>query len=222
MVFKAIVFDFDGIITDTEPVHMEAWLGVLEPLGISIGDDEFKAQYIGLNDRDFLDAVSRNHKHHFTDTDKANFIEQKSISTINLLEKDIPLLPGVRDFVENARENFLLAICSGANHGEIEFILKKLKWTGYFDPIIAADAVTKGKPDPEGYIRSYEGIVERSDTPVLSEEVIGIEDSPKGVRAVKAAGLKCLAVSNTFDADVLKEADWIVDSLADVDLNGLK
>ena len=218
MPFKALVFDFDGIITDTEPVHMEAWQGVLEPLGLTIDEDEFRTQYVGLNDRDFLDEVSKNHGHHFSDTDKANFIEQKSVATIGLLEKEIPLMPGVREFVDATRADRLMAICSGANRSEIEFILKRLKWTGYFNPVIASDSVKKGKPDPEGYIRAYEGLVELGDSPMLAEEVIAIEDSPKGIAAAKAAGLRCLAVSNTFGSGELGRADWIVNSLSDVDL----
>ncbi len=221
MPFKALVFDFDGIITDTEPVHMEAWQGVLEPLGLTIDEDEFRTQYVGLNDRDFLDAVGKNHRHHFSDTDKASLIEQKSISTIGLLEKEIPLLPGVSDFIEGVRANHLMAICSGANRPEIEFILKHLKWTGYFDPIIASDSVKKGKPDPEGYIRAYEGLVELGDSPMLAEEVIAVEDSPKGIAAAKAAGLRCLAVSNSFNSGDLTQADWVVGSMEEVDLNEL-
>lgn len=222
MTFKAIVFDFDGIITDTEPVHMDAWQGVLEPLGVTIDEDEFRTQYTGLNDRDFLDAVGKNHKHHFADTDKASLIEQKSIATIELLQKEIPLLPGVSDFIESARKDLLLAICSGANRSEIEFILKHLKWTGYFNPIVASDSVKRGKPDPEGYIRAYEGLIERGDGPILSDEVVAIEDSPKGIAAAKAAGLRCLAVGNSFTSDDLSGADWVVGSITEVDLNDLK
>lgn len=221
MPFKALVFDFDGIITDTEPVHMEAWQGVLEPMGITIDEDEFRAQYVGLNDRDFLDSVGKNHGHHFSDADKSSLIEQKSMSTIEMLKRSIPLMPGVREFVEGVRANHLMAICSGANRPEIEFILKHLKWTGYFDPIVASDSVKRGKPDPEGYIRAYEGIVERGDSPIMSDEVVAIEDSPKGITAAKAAGLRCIAVRNTFGSGDLGRADWIVDSLDDVDLTVL-
>ncbi len=218
MPFKALVFDFDGIITDTEPVHMEAWQDVLEPLGVFVEDDEFHKDYIGLNDRDFLEAVSHAHKHYFSDIEKADLIERKAAATVSMLEKEIPLLPGVADFIGQVRSKYPLAICSGANRGEIEFILKHLKWHGYFDPIIASDSVKKGKPDPEGYIRAYEAIVEKSGAPILAHEVIAIEDSPRGIAAAKAAGLRCLAVSNSFDRKILKDADWIVDSLADANL----
>ena len=221
MSFKALVFDFDGIITDTEPIHMDAWQSALDPIGVEVDEEEFRTQYIGMNDRDFLDAVGKNHGHHFSDTDKASLIEQKSIATIGLLEREIPLISGVADFIESVRNDYLLSICSGANRSEIEFMLKHLKWTGYFNPIIASDSVKRGKPDPEGYIRAYEGLVEIGDSLILSEEVIAIEDSPKGITAAKKAGLKCIAVSNTFEPKELMDADWILGSLADIDLNEL-
>jgi len=221
MPIKALVFDFDGIITDTEPVHMDAWQGVLEPAGVIVGEDEFRRDYVGLNDRDFLDAVSRAHGHHFDDHEKADMIEQKTVATIGMLSEEIPLLPGVADFIQAVRKSYPMAICSGANRSEIEFILKQLKWNGYFDPIVASDSVTHGKPDPEGYIRAYEGLVEISDGPLLAAEALAIEDSPKGIAAAKAAGLMCVAVRNSFDDDVLKDADTVVDSLSEVDLGSL-
>ena len=216
MTIKAIIFDFDGVLTDTEPVHMEAWLAVLERFGISFDQEEYDAHYIGLNDRDFLDAVGHIHGHHFENETKAALIEEKSMAALNLLEKDIPVLPGVSDFLEKNSQNHIFAICSGANRGEIEFILKRLKWMNLFSPIIASDSVKKGKPDPEGYIRALEGLVERSNDLILAENVLAIEDSPKGIAAAKSAGLKCLAVKNSFSDEALQEADWIVDSLAAV------
>lgn len=218
---KAIIFDLDGVITDTEPIHFEAWQAVLDPLGISFGEDEYRANYIGLNDRDFLDAVSRVHKHHFDEAEKDELIIDKVVNSIALLEHDVPVLPGVRDFVAAEAKERMFAICSGANRSEIEIILKHLKWEGLFNPIIAPDSVKKGKPDPEGYIRAIEGLVERSNGVCLPENIIAIEDSPKGIKAAKSAGIRCLAVGNSYQKDALKEADWVFDSLADVSVDQL-
>jgi beta-phosphoglucomutase len=221
MVFKALIFDFDGIITDTEPIHMEAWQGVLEPLGIWFDEEEYRAHYLGCNDRDFLDAVGRIHSHYFSDADKARLIEQKAVASRNLLEHDIPLLPGVADFVAAAADHYLLAICSGASKGEIEFILHRLKWEKRFDPIVAGESVKRGKPDPEGYIRALEGLQERADEIILPEHCLAVEDSPKGVLAARAAGLRCLAVGNSYPAEELSGANWVVGSLAEVELETL-
>jgi HAD superfamily hydrolase (TIGR01509 family) len=222
MAYKALIFDFDGIITDTEPVHMEAWQGVLEPLGVFFDEDEFRTHYLGLNDRDFLESLCRIHKHHMSEAERADLIEQKAIATMGLLTQEIPLLPGVAAFIEESRKHFLLAICSGANRGEIEFILRHLKWMDFFRPIVAADSVVRGKPDPEGYIRALEGLQERRHPPLRAGEVIAIEDSPRGIAAAKAAGLACLAVATSFERTMLAQADWIVDSLTEASIEEWK
>lgn len=219
--YKALIFDFDGVITDTEPLHMEAWQDVLDPLGISFDEEEYHKEYMGLNDRDFLDAVGRIHGHYFDDQNKANLIETKLVSTLNLLEHNIPLLPGVADFIENSRNNYMLSICSGATRAEIEYILKKLKWLRYFEPIITSDSVKKGKPDPEGYIRAFEGLADLTSAELTTDEAIAIEDSPRGIVAAKKAGLKCLALSNSYPGEELKKADWIFDSLNEVVISQL-
>ena len=221
MAAGALIFDFDGIITDTEPVHMEAWQGVLEPQAVFFDEDEYRRYYIGLNDRDFIDELCRIQAHHFSEAEKRELVEEKAVASARLLEREIPLMPGVSDLIAAARGKFLLAICSGANRGEIEYVLKHFKWHGVFDPIVAADSVTKGKPNPEGYIRALEGLQERSRQPLLPGEVFAIEDSPRGIDAAKAAGLSCIAVSGAFSREELSAADRIVGSLAELDVSDL-
>ncbi len=216
MKLKAIIFDFDGIITDTEPVHMEAWLAALEPLGVSFDEDEFHDNYIGMNDRDMLDVLSQIHKRHFSDADKANLIDAKLLASMNMLEHSIPLIPGVSDVIPELAQKYLLSICTGAMRSEVEFILRHLGWSDFFKPIVASDSVQRGKPDPEGYIRAVDGLIDRSENLLLPENVIAIEDSPKGIRAAKDAGLTCIAISNTHSIEQLKGADQIYPSLADV------
>lgn len=217
MKIKAFIFDLDGVITDTEPIHMDAWLEVLEPIGIAFDEDEYRKNYLGLNDRDFLDSVGRVHGHHFSDAEKADLIEVKTSASINLMEHDVPLLEGVRDFVDKISDDHLLAICSGANRAEIEYILKHLGWMKMFEPVIASDSVRRGKPNPEGYIRALQGLVERSSDIILSESVIAVEDSPKGIAAAKAAGLRCVAVGTSYKKSELEAADWIVDRISEFD-----
>lgn len=217
--FKALIFDFDGVITDTEPVHMKAWLEVLRPMKIKFDKEEYEHFYIGLNDRDFLDAVGKNHSHIFPNDEKKTLIEKKLARTLYLLERNIPLIPGVKEFIEYSRTNRLLAICSGASRKEILFALEKLNWLELFDPIITQEDVTNGKPNPEGYNLACEKLRERLNLKeIKSEEFLAIEDSPKGIAAAHAAGLKCLAISNSFPASTLKEAEWVVSSLSEFKL----
>jgi HAD superfamily hydrolase (TIGR01509 family) len=219
MAFKAIIFDFDGVITDTEPVHMQAWLEVFNPLGISFDKDEYDANYLGLNDRDFLDAVGRIHNRPFPDEEKARLIPQKLKHSIGLLSTQIPVLPGVEDFIELTSKKFLLAICSGAMKEEVHFILKKIGWLKLFNPIITQEDVVRGKPDPECYKLTLRHLNERLPVRNLSAtDCLAIEDSPKGIKAAHQAGMSCLAISNSYPPDALDEAEWVVGSLEEFEM----
>ncbi len=215
---KAIIFDFDGVITDTEPVHMDAWLDTLETAGVSFGEDEYQTHYLGLSDRDFLDAAGKRHGVFFEDAKKRDLIDEKTQKTFRLIEHGIPLMPGIKEFVENASKDKLLAICSGAVRGEIEFVLKKLNWVKLFDPIIASDSVKRGKPDPEGYIRAYDALVARADFALLPEDVMVIEDSPKGIAAAKSAGFYCVAVGTTFSKTDTAAADLRIKTIEELEI----
>lgn len=215
MTIKVIIMDLDGVITDTEPIHMEAWLNSLEKQGISFSEDEYKKNYLGLNDRDFLDAVGKVHGKFFEDSEKNDMIEEKTTTAISILERGVPVFSGVKEFVANASMKYLLSICSGAQKGEIEFIIKKLGWDKVFSPVIAAEHVKRGKPNPEGYIRAYDGLVERAGDVIFPENVLAVEDSPKGIRAAKEAGFWCLAVTNSFPREELLEADIVVSDISD-------
>lgn len=221
MTIKALIFDFDGVLTDTEPIHMDAWLSALEPLGISFTLDDYKKYYIGLNDRDFLDEIGRRASVHFEDIQKTDLIAEKAAICMKSLEHSIPTIPGVKEFIEEASSRYLMAICSGALRNEIEFILKRMGIMDKFSPIISSESVGRGKPDPEGYIRALEGIQERSSTAILADEVAAVEDSPKGVVAAHSAGLKCVAVTNSYHREMLSSADLVVDSLLELDLSVL-
>jgi HAD superfamily hydrolase (TIGR01509 family) len=216
---KAIIFDFDGIITDTEPIHMDSWLCVLEPLGISFDEDEYRKNYLGLNDKDFVESVSHRHGCHLDDVQRTDLVEAKAVESLKRLEHDIPLMPGVKEFVQTVAEKYQLAICSGALKSEIDYILKRLGWIEKFRPIISAESVKKGKPDPEGYIRTIEGLSSIKGAAISAENIVAIEDSPKGVKAAKSAGIRCIAVANTYDASELFSADMVAKTISDVDMD---
>jgi beta-phosphoglucomutase len=220
MPFKAIIFDFDGVITDTEPVHMQAWLDVFRPMGISFEKTEYDSHYLGLNDRDFLDAVGRVHGRPFPPEEKEILIPKKLEKSLALLSKGIPLLDGVEDFIELLQKKCFFAICSGANKKEVGFVLKKLGWLELFDPIITQEDVQKGKPDPEGYNLVLKRLTERAPSHKLTvDDCLAIEDSPKGIAAAHAAGIKCLAISNSYPPDALNEAEWVLASLSEFELD---
>jgi HAD superfamily hydrolase (TIGR01509 family) len=219
---RTIIFDFDGIITDTEPVHMKAWLEVLNSLYISFDEDEYYSCYVGLNDRDFLDAVGDNHDHEFTDREKGVLIERKAIASHRILEERIPLIPGVDEIVPQLAKKYPLAICSGAQKSEINFILTQLGWLDHFRPIVTQEDVAKGKPDPEGFLFTLKHFQQHQewDPPLEASQCLVIEDSPHGIEAAKAAGMPVVAITNSFSSEDLHDADRVVDSLGEA-LGGL-
>lgn len=214
---RAIIFDWDGIITDTEPVHMRAWLEILEKKGISFGEEEFRHHYIGLNDSDFLNAVGDNHGCEFTDREKGVLIERKGLVTRRLLEEHIPVIEGVGEIIPALARRYPLAICSGAQKNEIAYILGKLGWLGYFRPVVTQEDVVRGKPNPEGFLYTLKYLEQHYewDPPLVAAECLVIEDSPHGIAAAKAAGMKCVAITNSFDEGHLRSADAVVHSLAE-------
>lgn len=214
---RAIIFDWDGVITDTEPVHMEAWLKVLGPQGIVFDEDEYYNCYVGLTDGDFLDEVGRNHQREFTKRDKGVAIERKAVESHRILERKIPLMPGVEEIVPDLHATHPLAICSGALKREIMFVLNTLGWQNYFKPIVTQEDVHKGKPNPEGFLIAFKHLQQHCDwaSPLQESECLVIEDSPHGIEAANAAGMPVVAITNSFPEEHLRGANEIVSSLAD-------
>jgi len=214
---RAIIFDWDGVITDTEPVHMEAWLKVLGPMGIEFDEDEYYRCYVGLTDGDFLDEVGRNHHREFTERDKGVAIERKAVESHRILEKKTPLLPGVEKIVPKLHETYPIAICSGALKREVMFVLKNLDWQDLFKPIVTQEDVRRGKPNPEGFLFVLKHFQQHREwtPPLEASECLVIEDSPHGIEAAKAAGMPVVAITNSFSEEHLHGANEIVSSLAD-------
>lgn len=198
---------------------MDAWLEVLGKIDIAFGNDEYRRCYIGLNDRDFLDAVGDNHHHEFTDREKGILIERKALASHKRLEAKIPLIEGVSEIIPRLAKNCPLAICSGAMKNEIKFILEKLGWLDIFRPIVTQEDVQKGKPNPEGYLFALHHLQQHySWQPQLqASECLAVEDSPHGIEAAKAAGMKCIAITNSFTKEDLHNADKVVDSMRDLE-----
>jgi len=214
---RAIIFDFDGVITDTEPVHMRAWLDVLRSIDITFDEDEYRRCYIGLNDRDFLDTVGDNHHHEFTDREKGVLIERKALLSHKLLEEHIPLIEGVAEIVPELAKKYPLAICSGAQKSEVTFILKELGWFELFRPIVTQEDVVRGKPNPEGLLFTLKHFQQHHqwEPPLEAEDCLVIEDSPHGIEAARAAQMPVVAITNSFGADALHNADRVVNSLSE-------
>jgi beta-phosphoglucomutase len=154
-------------------------------------------------------------------------IEAKSAKWRESVEKDVPLFPGVENFVKKCSQEMAVGIVSMAKRAEIDLVLEKTGLRPYFSVIVSAEDIASHKPDPECYREGFRLIdlhrIARSHLPMVHSDCLVIEDSPAGVQAGKAADLPVLGVANTVPANVLREAgadatatkldDWFPETL---------
>jgi beta-phosphoglucomutase len=213
---KAIIFDFNGVIVDDEPLHLELFRKVLQEEGIFLTDEDYHEKYLGFDDRGCFTAVLCDNARTPDAADDLfiqELIERKAEYYRQAIQERMLLFPGVVDLVRRSAEVYPLAIASGALRGEIEFVLERGEIRNCFQVIVAAEDVSECKPDPEGYLKALELLNQTRKTEILPHECLVIEDSIAGIEAAKAAGMRCVAVTNSYRADELKAADAIVTSL---------
>jgi len=212
----AVIFDFDGVIVDTEPLHLAAFRDALEPEGIVLTDADYWDRYLGFDDREAITTALSDAGRTPTAERVAALMSAKAGRFLALVQSGVPLFPGVAAFVRAAAERGPVAIGSGALRAEIELILTAVGLRSAFRAIVSAEDVAHGKPHPETYDLARAAIA--SLVPGLRPEAcLVVEDSRAGVQAAKAAGMRCLAVTNSSAPELLSGADLIVDSLEGVE-----
>ncbi len=212
---EAVIFDFDGVVVDTEPLHYAAFQRALEPLGLHFSWQEYVETYIGFDDRDaFRHAFSS--KGMILDQENLHgLIKQKAAFFNEVIRSGVSSYPGVVDLIIHLhRNNIPLAICSGALRSDIDPILAMLGITDYFDAIVTADDVAASKPDPECYQLAFQQLLSSGQYDFSKETTMAIEDTPAGISSARSAGLQVCAVTNSYPADRLDQATYIVESLA--------
>lgn len=217
---NAAIFDFDGIIVDTEPLHYKAFQVILEPFGISFSWQNYCDTYMGFDDRDaFIEAFSSNGQELLPDR-LTGLIRQKAAYFENNVDADITAYPGVVDLVRSLRQAGIpVAISSGALRSDILPILAILQIADCFEIMVTAEDVQKSKPDPESYRLAFQKLSLKFPLKnLMPETTLAIEDTPAGIAAAKGAGLKVLAVTNSYSREHLVEADLIVDSVTGITL----
>jgi beta-phosphoglucomutase len=219
---EAVIFDFDGILVDTEPMHYEAFLKVLEPLEMGFPWKKYVEIYMGFDDRDAFREAFRAKGIDLDEANLARLVATKSEAFLPGLRDGVSAYPGVVSLVESLRATGCpLALCSGALRSDIDPILGQLGIARCFDVIVSTDDVRKSKPDPESYALSFRKLSERYPASLtVPGKSIAVEDTPAGIRSAKGAGLRVLAVTNSHCPEELPEADWVTDSLENVRFEG--
>jgi len=224
LMLKAIIFDFNGVILDDEPLHFKAMREAVAGLGIALTKDAYWDKYLPFDSRGCLEAICRDHAVRLNDTDQSRTIKVKEAAYSRLLADRLPVFPGAIQFIESASRHYLLAVASGARRAEIEKTLHAANLHRHFRVIVAAEDFSRGKPHPESFLlalKKLNSACNGQSPPIKAEECLVIEDSIGGIAGARAAGMRCLAVSNSYPPDKLKEANRVVRSLEDVPVNSL-
>lgn len=200
---KAVIFDLDGVITDTAALHFKAWKMISEKIGIPFNHSN-NEQLKGLSRMDSLEALLLAGKQtgNFTPEEKIELAQQKNHYYKELIQTLTPddVLPGIKDLLEELKKHSIPAALASASHNA-PFILKTIELNRFIDVIADPAAVKKGKPAPDLFLLAARELG------VPPEKCIGIEDAKNGVSAIKAAGMFAIGVGDRFQ---LKEADLIV------------
>lgn len=220
---RAIIFDFDGVIADTEPLHFEGLRRTLSKIGITLTEADYYANYLGFDDRGCILEALRVNRRPATPSLVQDLMHKKAVAYLASIKDHLVIFPGVRAFVEEAAATYPIAIASGALRPEIELILEQAGIRKAFRHITSAEDVTNGKPDPEPFLHALAAInLDATSSSIPPAACLVIEDSLPGIRAAKAAGMKVLAIANTHTVQDLHEAHAISHSLADTKLGDLR
>jgi phosphoglycolate phosphatase/beta-phosphoglucomutase len=220
-VLRAILFDFNGVLVDDEPIHLEMFQRVLAEEGIPLSSEEYYSRYLGLDDRGCFAAVLASAGETATVPRLMRLIARKaSYYQERIRREGYPFFPGAAGLVAAlAAGGRMLGVVSGALREEVEGALRQAGILERFKTLITAEDVNEGKPSPEGYLRALEAL---NSLPPLPErlfhphEVLAVEDSPAGLAAAGDVGLATLGVANSFPAHRLHAADAVVGSLQEL------
>ena len=216
---RAIIFDFNGVILNDEPIHFRAMQEAVSNLGIVLSEKDYWDKYLPFDDNECLRAICRDHAVHLSQERHSLLIRTKIESYARRIRDSLPLFPGVSPLIETAAMRYPLAVASGARREEIETTLQATALQRHFRVIVAAEDFNLGKPHPESFLLALKKLNEvLSDIPgsIRPEECLVIEDSVGGVAGARAAGMRCLAVSNSYPPEKLAAADKVVPSLESV------
>ena len=226
---QAILFDFNGVIIDDEPLQMAAYQDVLREQGIELTESDYYSA-LGMDDKTFVRAAFERARQTLTDDVLKVVLDAKGVRHRKLIEDDLPLFPGVVTFLKATARQFSLGLASMASPTEIQYVLERSRLLSLFTTIVTAEDVNACKPAPDCYLtalaRLNEKRVAERREPLPARECLVIEDSPPGIESGRQAGMRTLGITNTVSAEQLRAAgaevvsaslaDWTVEAVRHV------
>jgi len=218
---RAIVFDFDGVIANSEPLHYRAFHDVLAEAGADLSEKDYYDRYLGYDDVGVFRTVAADRGLAW-DLEGIVALVARKAARIEVLERDLSMLfPGADEAVRRAAAAVPIAIASGALGAEIRKVLERERLAKYFTAIVAAEDTLASKPAPDPYLRAVALLAPALGGSIAAADVIAVEDSPWGLQSARAAGLRTVAVAHTYAASAL-DADLVIGSIGELDIDRLR
>jgi beta-phosphoglucomutase len=220
---RTILFDLDGTLADTEPLHYAAFNEVLRPDSIEIAREEYFSRLIGYNDHDCFEAVLKENAKDASAAHIDALIGRKAANYQQIIRNRDVMYPGAADFVRACAARFPLMVVTGTLRAEAEMILRRAGVRDLFIDLVAAEDVERGKPEPDGFIAALGrlGFMLRQRDAIAPAEALVIEDTAAGIEAARRAGMRVLALTHTSSELDLADADLIRRSLRETDLDDI-
>lgn len=218
---RAIVFDFDGVLANSEPLHFQGFHDVLAEEGIVLTRDDYYTRYLGYDDAGVFHAIAEERGAAWTAARIGDLVARKAVR-LEVLERDASILfPGAAAAVRRAAAAVPVAIASGALGAEIRRVLDREQLTACFTAIVAAEDTPLSKPAPDPYLRALALLAPALGGRVAARDCVAVEDSHWGLESARAAGLRTVGITHTYGASALVGADLVIDSLDALDLRAL-
>lgn len=227
MVLKAVLFDFNGVIINDEPLHEKLIQQLLVEENLRPKPEEFREVCLGRSDRACLTELLARRGRVVTDEYLAGMIARKSRAyqlQLETIEK-LPIYPGLSDLIFQIRSVQLpMAVVTGAVRSEVELVLQRINLSDQFSVIVSGDEIQSSKPDPEGYLLAVERL--RQQHPNLDlkpQDCLAIEDTFSGITAAKNAGMQVVGVANSYPFHMMQRyANWAVDYLSELEFDRVR
>ena len=210
---RAVIFDFDGVIANSEPLHFRAYRDVLVDKGITLTESSYYERYLGYDDIGAFTAIAADTGTAFTDADIAALVARKAVRLEDLEKSGSVLFPGARDAIMRMADAFPIAVASGALKAEILRVLEHEGLRGYFQFVVSAEDTPASKPGPAPYLLAAETL--RSTLVDLqAHECVAIEDSKWGLVSARAAGMRTVGITQTYPAfELVDVSDTVITHL---------
>ncbi|MEM7232599.1 MAG: HAD family phosphatase [Planctomycetota bacterium] len=212
---RAVLFDFDGVVADTETIHFQTFAATLAEVGIIVTPEEHAADYMGIDDAGcFRVAHEKKGRPNPSEETIDQLLRRKS-ELYDASLHEIGIFAGFREVLEAAQSRGPFTIASCGRRRDIEAVLGQHELLDRFPAFISADEIERPKPDPDCFLRAYRLLRDRDAPDLKPEDCLVFEDSVRGVQAAKTAGMRCVALTHSFPAEKLQHADLVLTSWTD-------